>query len=367
MRVERDIAGFALPFTVGIMTATIRILPVSYLNPFPSALMTAAVFIPVSFLIHPKHKRLSGNLISILATLSAFFCGLTTGLTHNAMSICDGVSGSTSSTVTHMLAGMKATIDALPFRNQDTNALLTALLTGDRSGIPPNITEYFRGSGASHILALSGLHLGIIYSIINKTLSIIGNSRTAMKTRSLGVVAICSIYTVATGAGASIVRALIYIVTGEICRFTGRHRSGKHILCTALVIQLSLFPSDIRSVSFQLSYAAMAGITYIYPWIRNLWPDSLSKGVLGFIWNSAAISISCQLTTAPLAWIYFRSMPIYFILTNLIAVPLTGIIISSAVICIVLAGIGTCPETMTRATEGLVQTLTAALEVISSM
>ena len=112
MRVERDIAGFALPFTVGIMTATIRILPVSYLNPFPSALMTAAVFIPVSFLIHPKHKRLSGNIISILATLSAFFCGLTTGLTHNAMSICDGVSGFTSSTVTHMLAGMKAKLTA---------------------------------------------------------------------------------------------------------------------------------------------------------------------------------------------------------------------------------------------------------------
>ena len=367
MRVERDIAGFALPFTVGIMAATIQIWPVSYLNPFPSAIMAAAVFLTVSLLIHPKHKKLSGHIIIILTTLSAFFCGLNVGLTHNIISVSDSMAGFLTSTARHMLDSMKETIDTLPFRNQDTNALLTALLTGDRSGIPHDITEYFRVSGASHILALSGLHLGMVYGIIGKALSIIGNSRTAMKTRSLAVVAFCSIYTMATGAGASIVRALIYIITREICRFTGRCRSAENILYTALVMQLSLFPSDIRSVSFQLSYAAMAGITYIYPWIRNLWPDSSAKGVLGFIWNSAAMSISCQLTTAPLAWMYFRSMPAYFILTNLIAVPLTGMIIPLAIICIALAGIGICPEIMTRATEGLVQTLTAALEIISSM
>ena len=122
-------------------------------------------------------------------------------------------------------------------------------------------------------------------------------------------------------------------------------------------------------MTFKASYAAMAGIAFIYPWINNLWSVNSTRrwNPMKWLWNSATLSISCQLTTAPLAWYYFDSIPSYFIITNLIALPLTSLLIPLALALTILHGIGIHPETLTKATEVIVDTLTAALDIISSI
>lgn len=368
MRAEREIAGFVLPFAVGIMAATLPIWPSFHDISWSFILLPATTLAPLILLIHPCHIRMSGKLTSCMILISALSCGMMTGLTSAMMHISNSTdSRLITDMAQQMCRSVQGTINGLPFRKPETSAVLNALLTGDRNGIPHHLTESFRESGASHILALSGLHLGIIYGIVNKALSILSNNLTAKRIRSAATLIICYIYTIATGAGASITRALIFIIASETAALTGRHRSIENTLYTALLIQLSLFPSDISSISFQLSYAAIAGITYIYPLLKNLWPEPGKRGILGFIWNSAAMSISCQITTGPLAWVYFRSFPVYFLLTNMIAVPLTALIIPFSLVTIILTAAGICPEIMTRATECLVQTLTAALDIISSM
>jgi competence protein ComEC len=116
----------------------------------------------------------------------------------------------------------------------------------------------------------------------------------------------------------------------------------------------------------------MAGIAFIFPKMKSFWPEEEKGDVrewrfLKWIWTSASLSISCQLTTGPLAWYYFSSFPQHFLLTNLIAIPLTGIIIPAALITLVLNTFGICPLFMLRLTEGLAEVLTSSLAIIATM
>ena len=120
----------------------------------------------------------------------------------------------------------------------------------------------------------------------------------------------------------------------------------------------------------------MAGIAFIFPQLKAFWPGSeeVRTGFfknrpkpLRWIWNSAALSISCQLTTGPLAWLYFESFPVHFLLTNLIAIPLTGLIIPSALLLLFLNSFGGCPEFLLTATEAMISALSESLAIISTM
>ncbi len=371
MTAERDMAGFALPFSAGIfLTAGMGLINMTYFHA-ASSVSFAVTSVLLLILMHPVHRRFGGTwtwvIIAVLGMSAGAFIGSASGL----MEISSDGSGlvSWASGFGHRLG---AFIDAVPFGDGQTNALLKALITGERTGIAQSVTDAFRESGASHILSLSGFHLGIIYGIVTWALSGLGNGLRTTRIRSFSVIAVCGLYTLATGAGPSIVRAFLFILLGEAARLTHRHRSTGSILLSAMLIQLVLDPGSVRSVSFQLSYAAMAGIAWIYPWFRDLWPGRpqedriITKG-MRWIWNSASMSIACQLTTGPLAYFYFESFPLYFLLTNLIALPLTSILIPVGLVALVLSGFGICPQLLLDGTDLLARTLTASLEVIAGM
>lgn len=363
MKVEREIEGFALPFAAGAAAATFT----AHLSgPASAGTLMVLSFIPPLLLIHPHIRLADGRTVRSVIALSALLCGLVSGLTENIISTCR-MAGLPDAATEILGQGMKSAIDRLPFASSGTGAVIKALLTGDRSGISPAVTKAFRDSGASHILALSGLHLGIIYGIVRRVLAPAGSSPHAVRTRSIITVSICGIYTMATGAGPSIVRAFLFILLNEAARLSGRDRSTGTILMAALVIQLTFSPASVRSAGFQLSYAAMAGIAYIYPRIRKLWPHAEKEGILGWIWNSASMSIACQVTTGPIAWLWFRTFPQHFLLTNLIAIPLSGIIIPVSLFTLILHTLGICPDIMIKATETLVNSLSVALNIISTM
>jgi competence protein ComEC len=200
----------------------------------------------------------------------------------------------------------------------------------------------------------------------------LGNTRTAKAARSVIAVCTCGFYTLATGAGASIVRAFIFILIGECARLSGRHAGLRKVMMAALLIHLAIMPSSIKAVGFQLSYAAIAGIAYIFPWMQGFWPGNRKEDVAltrcaRWIWDSAAMSISCQITTGPLAYIYFGTFPTQFILTNMIALPLTGIIIPMALITLVTCSMGWNIDFLINGTEFLVTLLCGSLDLLSTM
>ena len=262
---------------------------------------------------------------------------------------------------------LRAFIDGIPFPSESTAPLLKALLTGDRSGLSQDTVRVFRESGGAHLLALSGLHIGILYLLLSRLLWPLGNSPRARRVRYALIVLAAGLFTLMTGASPSIVRAFLFIFLNETARIACRPRDPLRILSTALLIQLVLSPSAITSTGFQLSYLAMAGIFLLFPILEGWYPKSARFDPVRKIWEAAALSISCQVFTGPLAWFRFHSFPTYFLLTNLLALPLTTLLMGSAVTTLVLRGIHGCPGFLLHATDWLCQALVWILQVISSM
>ena len=364
MKVEREIAGITLPFIIGIAASAYA---EALFHTIPHWSATSALYITLLnalFLLHPMHRCSGDSTIRCVIFIMMAACGVFT-FTTDLLIVAD-THNMILKQVSKAGQAMSENINRIPFRDATANAMIDALLTGDRSGLSKEVTEAFRNSGASHILAISGFHLGIIHSIIKKGLFILGNSPEAKRLRSIMTIAICGLYCLATGASPSITRAFIFIVLYETGTITGRYKDIRHVVQAALLIQLSISPGSIKDVGFQLSYAAMAGIAYINPVLARFWPEK-DKSIPGRLWRASALSISCQITTGPVAYVYFSTLPKYFLLTNLIALPLTGIIIPVSLATLVLDSLGACPEMLLRATEMLIKALTEALRTISSM
>ena len=366
MRVEREIAVFAFPFAAGIIAAVILGTSLSIINPTYHITAQVAALLPAVLLLHPDRRNWNEEIQWGIIGICALFCGIFIGISGTELQI----SHTDSEGILRNLARsagdrIKVIIDGIPFEQGSTNGIIKALLTGDRSGITQQTAQVFRDSGASHILALSGLHLGIIYGVLSKIFSIGGNSSFKRRMKSVIIIIACIMYTLATGAGASITRACMFIVLKETAELTGRNISLKGILATSLALHLAFDPMSATDVGFQLSYAAMMGIAFLFPVMKRLWKNEWPG--LKWMWESLSVSISCQITTGPLAYYYFGTFPQYFLLTNLLAIPLAAIMIPSAILTIIMCGIGYCPEWMINITEWLTQTMIDSLTIIASM
>lgn len=370
MEVGKEFAGFVLPFAAGTAFAAYSGAGCIKAACICASLSSAAAAVCASVLLYMVcSRKISSGTMGMIVS-AGLCCGLMCGYSGEILTVsCPHEDGSFFSI--HFGQRMKILADSLQFDGRQTNALIKALVTGDRSDIPPSVSRTFRDSGASHILALSGLHLGMIYGITAKTMSVAGNSRPAIILRAIVTTATCGVYTLATGASPSITRAFIFIAMAETARLTSRNRNLGTVLTGALVLHLVLSPVSVKSAGFQLSYAAMAGIAWIYPPLKGFWPAD-SKGRFRFaimhrIWDTAAMSISCQATAGAVAWMYFGTFPRRFLITNLIALPLSSLLIPSALLAIVLEGIGTCPEPLCRIAGALADMLVRSLETICEM
>lgn len=277
-----------------------------------------------------------------------------------------------------VLQSFSDTIGSGRFDSPDTTALLRALLCGDRSTLDKGTVAAFRNSGASHLLALSGLHLGIIYLAVRKLLFFLGNSKAGCTSRAVITITLCGFYSLMTGASPSIVRAFLFIVLRELLFLApGRSAGAAGIWCASLTVQLAIDPLVVSSPGFQLSYMAMAGIYTVFPVMKWWFPELPSKrgreaanrgpllhlalsGAMKKIWNAAALSISCQLFTAPLAWLYFKSFPPYFLVANLISLPLCEALILCGLASLFLPFLAPAADFLARA-------LLFSVKVISSL
>lgn len=383
MNEARDIVGISVPFAAGVATGAV-------LCPFLSGglpIITDSILLILicSTTLLVRFDKLSDRSGKRLVSLSnhrgqrIVFAGifLLTGIFSSlSYSIASGIpeygSGIVSTAAAKAVGHLRATIDAIPYPSETTGPLVKALLTGDKSDLPKEITGIFRDSGASHILALSGLHLGVLYLLLTRLTSPLGNSPKARKSRCSLIIVAALFYSIMTGATPSIIRAFLFITINETARLLGRKREPVRVLLAALTVQLALKPDVISSVGFQLSYMAMAGIFLLYPTMERIYPAPSGSRLSRFnpfrkIWNAAMLSISCQIFTGPIAWYYFHTFPKYFILTNLVALPLTSAIMTLSVATIALSFFGICPEPLVILNDHAMQALVFCLEIISGM
>lgn len=392
-----DIKPLALAFTFGAASGLL----LSHISMHAAYISSATSLLAALTLtlITSADRRQAEILLLFLA--AGVFCAVTSTLTS-----LGAVAG--KPLIAGLAADFRSMISSIPFPHEGTAPLVNALLTGDRSSLDSSVMNSFRDSGASHILALSGLHLGIIYGILLKVTSIFGKHPTVKAVRSLIIISLCGIYTLATGASPSLVRAFLFILVNETARLTHRSNNPLRVYCAALFIQTTINPQVISSTGFQLSYLAMAGIFLLYPALKKWYPQEAagdmliekgtgpteSDGLEGMmidkdagrarrcrtswmktivsaaprkIWDAAALTISCQVFTGPLAWWKFGTFPKYFLLTNLLSLPLTSAVMLLSVSTSVLFTIGICPDFLISLTDSSASLLFFIMKVISSM
>lgn len=217
------------------------------------------------------------------------------------------------------------------------SAILTAFVTGSKESIGKSTKETFRSSGAAHLLALSGLHVGILFMILNRITALFSLTLAARRMRVLVVVGCTAAFLTITGFIPSLARAIIMAAICSIAKVWGYRIARAETLVITAFLLICYNPQVVASIGFQLSFAAMAGIMLIMPtlseslkrvmerWRRRGTSSRIICWCAERIAAPLLLTISCQITTLPLCLYYFQSFSNYYLITNLIAIPVVAI------------------------------------------
>ncbi len=200
----------------------------------------------------------------------------------------------------------------------DELGLLKAVFMGDRSGLMPESKKAFSDAGVMHLLAVSGLHLGIIYMLLVFLLKPLSGDKTR-KLKVLMVLMILWSYALFTGLSSSVFRAAVMFSMMETGTLLRRSASVFNQLIASMLIIILIDPYSIYKAGFWLSHAAVAGIAGFYPFINRLL--SFRFVLFRWVWSLVSVSLAAQLATFPLSIYYFHKFPVYFILSNVLMVP----------------------------------------------
>lgn len=213
-------------------------------------------------------------------------------------------------------------------------AVLAAMTLGDKSALTNELRQTYSVTGTSHILALSGLHLGIIYFLMA---SLMGRRRRSWLPQTVLVLSIWA-YAFLTGLSPGVVRSATMLTVYTIFAIGGRSKMSLNVLCFTAIVMLLVNARSLFDVSFQLSFASVFAILLFLPLFDGfLAPDfRFRHPVLGKLWSLGTVSVAAQIGTAPLTAYYFGSFPTYFLLTNYIAIPMATIILYGALIALLL-------------------------------
>jgi competence protein ComEC len=221
-------------------------------------------------------------------------------------------------------------------------AVSAALLLGYVSEIDKELLSDYSSSGAMHILSVSGMHVGVIYLFLEFVLGLLERRRRssgiAAWLKALLMVASIWSYAVITGLSPPVQRAAIMLSMVIIGKNMKRQPDILNILAASLFIILLSDPFLVLDVGCQFSYLAVAGIVLLYKPVYDLYVTS--KWFPDKVWSLLAVSIAAQLITFPLGLFVFHQFPNYFLLTNILAVPLSSVIIYTGIL---LLAVGSVP------------------------
>lgn len=208
----------------------------------------------------------------------------------------------------------------LPARQEQISK---ALLVGYRDEVDADLLQAYSAVGAMHVLAVSGLHIGIVYLVLGKLLFFL-RSRKARVIKAFLIVLCLWLYAAITGLSPSVVRAatmFTFVAVGVSLR---RNTSVYNTLLASAMLLVMIKPTYLFEVGFQLSYLAVFGIVWLQPKLEKLWRPTFRP--LKFVWDIVTVSVAAQVATFPLGLYYFHQFPGLFLLSNLLVLPLVTLL-----------------------------------------
>ncbi|WP_192821386.1 ComEC/Rec2 family competence protein [Rufibacter sp. LB8] len=198
-----------------------------------------------------------------------------------------------------------------------------ALILGVQDDLDAATRNAYARTGTMHVLAVSGMHVGLLYGALLLFLKPMARGRKGKLLVFLVIVGVVWFYAFVTGMSASVLRSVTMFSLLELGKVLRRKASILNTLAVVAMVLLLYEPNFLFDVGFQLSFLAVAGIVLLQPLFLQVWNPE--RRMVRWVWELFAISVAAQLATFPLSLFYFHQFPVYFWAANLLAVPATSL------------------------------------------
>lgn len=203
--------------------------------------------------------------------------------------------------------------------------LAEAMLIGYREDLDKELLNTYVNTGVVHVIAISGMHLGLIFMLIDLGIKrIFGKNRAALA-GILITIPLLWTFAILTGSSASVNRSALMFSVMILGRIISKRNTSLNALCASAFILLLYKPDLITDLGFQLSYAAVGSILLFERFINQL--IYLKNKIALYVWNMISITIAAQVLTTPLVIMHFHRFPTLFLFSNLVAVPISSLIL----------------------------------------
>jgi len=243
--------------------------------------------------------------------------------------------------------------------------LAEALLIGYKDDLDKNLVQSYTNTGVVHVIAISGLHLGLIYWLMVRLCKPLKKVKAIKWLVPVIILAGLWLFSLLAGGQPSVLRSAVMFTCIVLAENFSRKASICNTLAFSAFVLLCVNPYWIWDVGFQLSYAAVASIVIfmkpIYNWFY------IKNKILDFIWKLNAVSIAAQLLTTPFSIYHFHQFPDYFLLTNFVAVPLSGIIVLGEILLCVISPVAFLAVLSGKILSWLIWLMNSYIERIESL
>jgi len=247
--------------------------------------------------------------------------------------------------------------------SEDELSIFNAILLGQRRDVSKETFEIYKNAGAIHILAVSGLHIGIILLLINFLFSPLEILKNGKLIKLIFVLIFLWLYAFIAGLSPSVIRAVAMFTAIAIGIALNRPSGVKNSLVVSLFFLLLIHPLFLFDVGFQLSYIAVFSIVWLQPIMSKVWVPKCK--LANYFWQLLTVSFAAQLGILPLSLYYFHQFPGLFFVSSLVIIPFLGFILGIGFLVIILAVWNLLPKFLVYFYEIVIKTLNTVVDIIS--
>ncbi|NRA94195.1 MAG: ComEC family competence protein [Psychroserpens sp.] len=248
--------------------------------------------------------------------------------------------------------------------NPQQLAIINALFLGQRQDLDLKLYQNYVKAGAIHILAISGLHVGIILIMLNHILGPLIYLKHGRLVKAIILLILLWSFTIIAGLSASVTRAVTMFSIFAIAMQLKRPSNVYNTLAISIFFLVLVKPMFLFHVGFQMSYVAVLAIVSIQPELYKLWRPKFKP--INYLWQIFTVTLAAQIGVAPLSLFYFHQFPSLFFLSNMAIIPFLGFLLGFGLIVIGLATTEILPSFLASLFAQLIDLMNSIVGFVSS-
>ncbi|MEO8534957.1 MAG: ComEC/Rec2 family competence protein, partial [Flavobacterium sp.] len=249
------------------------------------------------------------------------------------------------------------------FNKTEMNVAM-ALILGQRQEVSPDILKDYQYSGATHILSVSGLHVGFIMLFILFILKPIPNTRKGSFIKLITILVSLSLFGIISGLSPPVLRSVVMFSFLSIGNHLRRGSNIYHNLLISILLLLLFEPYFLFDIGFQLSYIALFSILWIQPLLKEIWKPK--NKISTYIWEALTVSFAAQIGTFPICLYYFHQFPCLFFVTNILILPILSFTMITGIIVMIISAFYSCPVLLIKIFEKSIYLLNLITHYVAS-